>query len=259
MAKNETYDEFVDKFKPRKTTDDCYTPKPIYDAIKNWVTEEYDLKNVEVVRPFFPGGDYEKFDYSSNCVVIDNPPFSILSKILKFYTDNKIKFFLFAPHLTLFTSFKSNFSYIVTNSEIEYENGAKVLTSFITNLENNAFIRTAPLLKKLIKDSGEKIKAENKKPRPKFKYPANLITSAGLGAISGFDFTISRNQCCFTRALEEQKKIKKEVYGGGFLICDEKAEEIKEIKERKESTESKEIIIQLSQKEKEIITKLNNE
>ena len=28
MAKNETYDEFIEKFKPRKTTDDCYTPKP---------------------------------------------------------------------------------------------------------------------------------------------------------------------------------------------------------------------------------------
>lgn len=256
MAKNETYEEFVDKFKPRKTTDDCYTPKPIYDAIKNWVTEEYDLKNVEVVRPFFPGGDYENFEYSSNCVVIDNPPFSILSKILKFYSDNKIKFFLFAPHLTLFSSLQE-VSYIVTYSKIEYENGAKVVTSFITNLENNAFIRTAPLLKKLIKDSGEK--AENKKPRPKFKYPTNLITSAGLGKISDFDFTISRNQCCFMRGLEEQKKMKKEIYGGGFLICDEKAEEIKEIKERKESKESTEITIQLSQKEKEIITKLNNE
>ena len=26
MAKNETYEEFVDKFKPKLTTDDCYTP-----------------------------------------------------------------------------------------------------------------------------------------------------------------------------------------------------------------------------------------
>ena len=28
MAKNETYEEFVDKFKPKLTTDDCYTPPP---------------------------------------------------------------------------------------------------------------------------------------------------------------------------------------------------------------------------------------
>lgn len=24
--KNQIYDEFIEKFKPRKTTDDCYTP-----------------------------------------------------------------------------------------------------------------------------------------------------------------------------------------------------------------------------------------
>lgn len=26
MPKSNTYEEFVDKFKPKKTTDDCYTP-----------------------------------------------------------------------------------------------------------------------------------------------------------------------------------------------------------------------------------------
>ena len=26
MAYNESYEEFVDKFKPKLTTDDCYTP-----------------------------------------------------------------------------------------------------------------------------------------------------------------------------------------------------------------------------------------
>lgn len=27
------YDEFVDKFKAKKTTDDCYTPPEVYNAI----------------------------------------------------------------------------------------------------------------------------------------------------------------------------------------------------------------------------------
>ena len=35
MGKSKTYEEFVDKFKPKLTTDDCYTPPPVYDAIKN--------------------------------------------------------------------------------------------------------------------------------------------------------------------------------------------------------------------------------
>lgn len=31
------YDGFVEKFKPNKTTDDCYTPPAVYDAILGWI------------------------------------------------------------------------------------------------------------------------------------------------------------------------------------------------------------------------------
>ena len=37
------YDEFVNKFKPKKTTDDCYTPELVYNAVRDWVIEEYCL------------------------------------------------------------------------------------------------------------------------------------------------------------------------------------------------------------------------
>lgn len=30
---NPEYKEFVDKFKPKKTTDDCYTPENVYKAV----------------------------------------------------------------------------------------------------------------------------------------------------------------------------------------------------------------------------------
>ena len=30
MAVNESYEDFVEKFKPKKTTDDCYTPPGVY-------------------------------------------------------------------------------------------------------------------------------------------------------------------------------------------------------------------------------------
>ena len=33
---NEEYQAFADKFKPKKTTDDCYTPPNIYEAVKTW-------------------------------------------------------------------------------------------------------------------------------------------------------------------------------------------------------------------------------
>lgn len=40
MPKSNTYEEFVDKFKPKKTTDDCYTPGAIYEVVKDWAIKE---------------------------------------------------------------------------------------------------------------------------------------------------------------------------------------------------------------------------
>ena len=40
---DEDYEAFVDKFKPKKTTDDCYTPENVYQAIANWAVKEYDI------------------------------------------------------------------------------------------------------------------------------------------------------------------------------------------------------------------------
>lgn len=34
------YEAFVEKFKPKLTTDDCYTPDNIYEAVASWVAEE---------------------------------------------------------------------------------------------------------------------------------------------------------------------------------------------------------------------------
>lgn len=87
MGKSKTYEEFVEKFKPKKTTDDCMTPPEIYEVVKDWACGRYQIDPSVIERPFWPGGDYENYDYPVECVVIDNPPFSILSKICRFYLD----------------------------------------------------------------------------------------------------------------------------------------------------------------------------
>lgn len=56
QTKFEDYSGFVEKFKPKKTTDDCYTPPLVYGAIANWVAKEYGLNKADFVRPFYPGG-----------------------------------------------------------------------------------------------------------------------------------------------------------------------------------------------------------
>ncbi|WP_052296998.1 hypothetical protein [Acidaminococcus intestini] len=42
MGKGETYEEFVDKFKSKLTTDDCYTPENVYETVKAWAIKEYE-------------------------------------------------------------------------------------------------------------------------------------------------------------------------------------------------------------------------
>ena len=116
------YEGFVEKFKPKKTTDDCYTPPLIYDAVADWVSNEYGINKKDFCRPFYPGGDYENFDYTGK-IVVDNPPFSILAKILKFYTENNIRFFLFAPTLTT-CRYGDYCSVLLVGVDVIYENGA---------------------------------------------------------------------------------------------------------------------------------------
>lgn len=88
------YKEFEDKFKPKKTTDDCYTPDNIYETVADYVATRFKVDRNKFVRPFYPGGDYEKYNYMSDSIVVDNPPFSILAQIVKWYQSQGIKFFL---------------------------------------------------------------------------------------------------------------------------------------------------------------------
>ena len=37
------YKKFTDKFKPKLTTDDCFTPPAVYEVVKDWAIERYGL------------------------------------------------------------------------------------------------------------------------------------------------------------------------------------------------------------------------
>ena len=214
---SEEYKAFIEKFKPKKTTDDCYTPQNIYKAVLDFVVEEYGLQGREVMRPFYPGGDYEHEKYPENCVVIDNPPFSILSKICGFYERKGVDYFLFAPALTLFSINSGKSNYIISDSDITYENGANVRTGFTTNMGKYK-IQTRPDLHRIIKEQNDK-NAKSTKELPKYAYPNELVSSAALGKIARYTtLKITSEDCTFTRALESQREKKKTIYGGGFLL-----------------------------------------
>ena len=261
----EKYNMFVEKFKPKKTTDDCYTPPLVYDAVAEWVEREYGRNREDFVRPFWPGADYRKMKYEYKCVVVDNPPFSIISQIVDFYTEKNIDFFIFGPSLTLFLGNRTGISYVVTDSQIIYENGARIKTGFITNMDKWK-IRTAPGLKKAIEQAIEKEKGR-KKELPQYEYPHNVITSAMMQKIChwGVDFRIDEDDCLFIRELDEQKRQGKGIFGGGFLLSDyaardkQKAEEKALQNEKMGYNRKCRDIWRLSEREQRLIRILNGE
>jgi len=264
LDENKEYKAFVEKFKPKKTTDDCYTPPSIYEAVVGWCEKEYSIDRTKIVRPFYPGGDYEHYPYKEDSVVIDNPPFSILSKIVRFYNENNIKYFLFAPTLTLFSS-NSIRTGIAVGVSVVYENGARVNTSFTTNLNRDVRFRSAPELYRILNKVNKSNIKENTKKLPNYEYPNNVITAARLALFSkyGVDFSVKKNEAYRITRLESQKKYKKAIFGNGFLISDKKAQtqaqtqaqiraQIRAQIEKKNSS----IVFELSKEERDIISKL---
>lgn len=254
LADNAEYAAFTEKFKPKKTTDDCFTPPEVYAAVLGWATKEYDIApDTRIVRPFYPGGDYENADYSGNCIVIDNPPFSILARIIDFYQARGIRYFLFAPNLTLFSKERAECKHVIANAQIIYENGANINTSFATNM-GDVKIHVSGELNRRIREAQER--ETRKKELPKYVYPMNVCSAALPGRIAerGIDLRIRTEDAQFIRALDAQRAAGKTIFGGGFLLSDRAAAE-KAAAERAAEVDA--IEWGLSDRERAIIEEMN--
>ena len=216
MAYGETYEEFVEKIKQKKTTDDCYTPERVMNIINNYVEEKYNVDIKNFIRPFYPGGDYEQEDYT-NKIVVDNPPFSILKKILDFYDEHNIKYFLFCPALTS-TRYADKRTLIVIKDVITYENGAVVSTGFLTNLGKPGTIIVDPELSKKIRLPSKRKKAN--------EYPKNVIPIGKLKKISG---RIEKPMTIKVKKTITKTEEIKSIFGGAAVVDDETAEKIEQI------------------------------
>ena len=217
--KTNTYDEFIDKFRVKKTTDDCYTPDNIYEVVADYVADTYKLDKANFVRPFYPGGDYENYDYQDGDIVVDNPPFSIMSKIIRFYTEKNIPFFLFANALTIFSTISSSACMICLGVTLEYENTAKVSTSFITNLESGG-VRSDPKLYAALQEANKINASRLHRSLPKYTYPSNVLTANDVIKMSkyGVDFKISADDYICISQLDSQRQKKKTIFGKGLLL-----------------------------------------
>ena len=254
----EGYSDFVDKFNEELplTTDDCYTPPEVYELVRKFVDENVaPLEGRKIVRPFFPGGDYENLaQYPSGCVVLDNPPFSIYSKIVRFYVDHGIDFFLFGSQLALIVA-DADVCFCPFNTVITYENGAKVNTGFVTNMKKGVRIWVEHSLR------DEILKAQKAEPtNPVYDYPPEVISSALLGKVAnGGDLQILSDECRYVHNLDGFKDLGKGLYGGGFLLSRAAAEKARAAAEkaRAAAEKARAVKIELSARERAIIDELD--
>ena len=254
---NGDYRDFVEKFKPKLTTDDCFTPPKVFEAVEQWVRKTFSVTE-ENVRPFKPNGDYQKENYSGK-VVIDNPPFSILSEICRWFVANGVKFFLFAPHLTLFGSARDlKLTRVITDSTVVYDNGAVVKTAFLTNMaDSNIAIFCSGELGSAIAEA----QPSNAKELERYNRPKNckMVTDFGYVAKAGDDVTFNYSEIEFVQNLEELKTMGNGLYGGGVLVSDRIAEKLaaEKLAAEKLAAEKQAIKVSLSPSELRIVEKLN--
>ena len=247
------YQAFLDKFKGKKTTDDCYTPPEVYDAILGWLKGEGLIDDTtNIVRPFYPGEDFTQWEYPDGCVVVDNPPFSIYSFIVRWFIERGVKFFLFGPQLTLRVH-KADVCFLPVSVNITYQNGANVNTGFVTNLIEGVRIWTAPELHAAID-------AVAPPPRLKAKntYPHNFTNCATLGkvAVRLVDFKVMASECEDCGNLDALRDAGTSVFGGGWLLSERAAAE-RAAAERAAAERAAGISVQLSPREWEIVKRLS--
>ena len=247
--KDDAYNEFVDKFKPKHTTDDCFTPEPVYEAVKKWVADRYHHDGV-IVRPFYPGGDYKSYNYPKGCLVLDNPPFSIAAEIVRFYIEHGIDYFLFANHLTCFRLMGAGAKVVVAGCAIVYENGADINTSFVTSLGEND-VEVSATLYNLLND----VQDVDNPELGSYSWPDHVISGALLGKLSKF-CDISIPHVVYVLKIGDQ-----DIYGGGGLVSDSMAEKLKaeKLKAEKLKAEKPKKAITLTAVERSIIDRLNAE
>ena len=260
------YDSYVAKFQDGpKTTDDTFTPKDIYEAVLRYVGEVYDLSDKVILRPFYPGGDYENAEYPENGVVIDNPPFSLLMQIVAFYSARRIPFFLFGSGLTMGNVCRYCTAVIIAE-QIIFENGANIKCNFASNMFGDTMIMTAPKLDEYIRVCPSQ---NTKKPLAKMAYPDEVLSISQMQQISkgGIEFSVSRSECEIIKSLDRlaTNAHKGGLYGYHFLVNSAKAKEKEDARLmaqeaariRAQEAAKKAVLIPLSDRERKIIEKLD--
>ena len=186
-----------------------------------------------IIRPFYPGGNYENLEqYTPDCIVVDNPPFSIYSRIIRFYQEHSIRFFLFAPMMTMMRPVDG--LTFLPGWSIIYENGANVRTGFTTNITPDLLILSSPSLIDALKEQERIALKKERKKHDSYEYPENVISAAFINKCSYYSipYTLERYKAYHISELDGLKAIGKGLFGDAFLISNLEAEKKKQALEK---------------------------
>ena len=240
------YESFIKKFTENpKTTDECWTPQDVWEAVRDYVGTIYPLEGKQVLRPFYPGGDYEHAEYPADGVVIDNPPFSMFTRICKFYVEHGIPFFLFGPGMTIFSCLKYGASAVIIGDNLTFTNGAKVRCNFATNLLGDVLAVASPRLSSMIAKCASQ---DTKVGLPSYDYPPEVLSVSDLQTIAKGteEFSVLRSEAVISNKIDLHPS--KSGHFGEFLF----------ISKAKAKAKAKAVIsIHLSEREEEIVAKLS--
>lgn len=246
------YESYVAKFRDKeKTTDDTFTPPDVYEAVLKYVGEVFPLDGRPILRPFYPGGDFEHAEYPPDGVVVDNPPFSIFMKCVRFFVARGIPFFLFGPGMTIFSCAKYCTAVIISR-DVTFHNGANVRVNFASNLFGDLAVTTAPRLDDLI----AVCPSQNvKKNLPKYEYPTELLAVSDMQSIcaGGVEFAVRRAECVRARNLDNHPK-RGGLFGDHLFISTAKGRAKERAKERARNV----FPVPLSERERRIVESLGN-
>lgn len=108
---------------------------------------------------------------------------------------------------------------IICGAEVRYDNGARVNTSFVSNLFGDILVMSAPDLYREL----EAVQEEKARRLPKYVYPAHVLRATDVAKYTrrGIYFAIHKNEARFISKLDMQGGAT--IFGGGFLISDRAA------------------------------------
>ena len=149
-----------------------------------------------------------------------------MAKIVRFYEDHGIDYFLFAPQLTCL-SIRAAHSHICVGAQVTYENGAVVNTSFVAS--RGPLIRSAPDLYRILDEANAaNIKTKKAPPLPVYTYPDNVMTSSAVALFSKYGIEYHEDIGVYTRAMDAQREAGKGIFGSGYIVPEEAARKAQE-------------------------------